>query len=445
MSRPIILVENLSKQYSIGARREAYGTFRESLARAAVAPFKRIRNTVQQAFSGPARKQSQPDNNTFWALKDVSFQLQPGEVTGIIGRNGAGKSTLLKVLSQITEPTVGRVELYGRIASLLEVGTGFHPELTGRENVYLNGAVLGMSRREIRQKFDEIVSFSGVEQFLETPIKRYSSGMQVRLAFSVAAHLEPEILIVDEVLAVGDAEFQRRCLGKMDDIAHSGRTVLFVSHNMGAVQRLCSRGICLDRGRVVADGGIDRTIKHYMEAQFQDTPSETRLGSGPLFIEKVVLKNSHGEVASQFAPGDELTINVAFRAANRIPSPMFWFAIESQYGSLCGASMLLDGKSPDSIEGDGQLSCIFRSLPFMPQEYVVSMGVRAADGVTILSPTNQCAAFNIIGQLRDYGLASPFADSLSSSCAPALFPYEWKLPDGTRTAVSEFAPTKPQK
>src|SRR6266566_1650326 len=219
--KPIVRATNLGKQYSIGTRDAAYGTLREAIVSAVRTPFARLR-----------RQNGKRQSETLWALKDVGFDVAPGEVIGIIGRNGAGKSTLLKVLSRITEPTVGRAELYGRVASLLEVGTGFHPELTGRENIYLNGAILGMKKTEIDSKFDEIVEFAEVTKFLDTQVKRYSSGMYVRLAFAVAAHLEPEILIVDEVLAVGDASFQKKCLGKMSDVVKDGRTILFVSHNM---------------------------------------------------------------------------------------------------------------------------------------------------------------------------------------------------------------------
>ena len=241
--KPILRVEKLSKQYRIGAREAAYGTLRDSLVEAVRAPLRRLR-----------RGNGNSNYDSIWALKDVSFEVAPGEVVGIIGRNGAGKSTLLKVLSRITEPSRGRVELYGRVASLLEVGTGFHPELTGRENLYLNGAILGMRKAEIDRKFDEIVDFADLEKFLDTPVKRYSSGMYMRLAFAVASHLEPEILMVDEVLAVGDAQFQKKCLGKMGDVAREGRTVLFVSHNMVAVQGLCGRAIWLHDGQMRGEG-----------------------------------------------------------------------------------------------------------------------------------------------------------------------------------------------
>jgi lipopolysaccharide transport system ATP-binding protein len=249
----IITVSKLSKQYELGQAQAAYSTLREALIETLRAPF----DFVRKRNGGP---------EYLWALDDVSFEVQRGEVLALIGRNGAGKSTLLKILSRITEPTKGRVELYGRVGSLLEVGTGFHSELSGRENIYLSGAILGMRRDEIKRKFDEIVSFAEIERFTETPVKRYSSGMYMRLAFAVAAHLEPEILLVDEVLAVGDAQFQKKCLGKMSEVAHEGRTVLFVSHNMTAVNQLCPRAIMLENGRVVRDGPTPDVVADYLRS-----------------------------------------------------------------------------------------------------------------------------------------------------------------------------------
>ena len=248
--KPIIKVEGLGKRYRIGANVASYRTLRETFSAAVTAPLRRL------SRSGD----SQQD---LWALDDINFDVHRGEVIGVIGRNGAGKSTLLKILTRITEPTRGRVELYGRVGSLLEVGTGFHPELTGRENIYLNGAILGMSRDEISRRFDEIVSFAETEQFLDTPVKRYSSGMYMRLAFAVAAHMESEILLIDEVLAVGDYEFQKKCVGKMKNVSEGGRTVLFVSHNMGVVSNLCSRVIWLDRGRIRAQGATNEVVADY--------------------------------------------------------------------------------------------------------------------------------------------------------------------------------------
>ncbi|HEY0866261.1 MAG TPA: ABC transporter ATP-binding protein, partial [Fimbriimonas sp.] len=258
MARPIIEIEGVGKRYRIGGPAEPYLSLRDEIA-------KKL---------SPARRRAEAEKQDFWALKDVSFSVNQGEAVGIIGRNGAGKSTLLKILSQITPPTTGKITMRGRVGSLLEVGTGFHPELSGRENIYLNGAILGMTRREIARKFDEIVAFAEVERFLDTPVKRYSSGMYVRLAFAVAAHLEPEILIVDEVLAVGDAQFQQKCLGKMQDVSRNeGRTVLFVSHNMAAVRTLCARGVVLQQGLLTAESDIAGAISQYQGALWNERPA----------------------------------------------------------------------------------------------------------------------------------------------------------------------------
>ena len=261
MSQLVISVENLSKRYILGHQRPKDDGFRHVIEDAVRAPLNWLR-------SREGRKTNR--NEDFWALKDVSFNIEQGEVVGVVGRNGAGKSTLLKILSRITDPTSGRISIDGRVASLLEVGTGFHPELTGRENIFLNGAILGMRRVEIKRKFDEIVAFSEVEKFLDTPVKRYSSGMYVRLAFSVAAHLEPEILIVDEVLAVGDAQFQKKCLGKMSEVAKGGRAILFVSHNMAAVRNLCGKAMLLEKGKLKAFGTTDSIISSYVSEEQEE-------------------------------------------------------------------------------------------------------------------------------------------------------------------------------
>lgn len=286
---PIIKVEKVSKEFIISHEApEKYTTLRDEIARRAKKIF---------SFSNSnASNTKAVTRESFMALKDVSFEIKAGERLGIIGRNGAGKSTLLKILSRITEPTAGRIEINGRVASLLEVGTGFHPELTGRENIYLNGAILGMSRTEIKRKFDEIVAFSEVEKFLDTPVKRYSSGMYVRLAFAVAAHLEPEILVVDEVLAVGDAQFQKKCLGKMKDVSSQGRTVLFVSHNMAAIKNLCTHGILLNKGQLVFDGPVIDAVNQYQKGQNTSTVFQH---NGPLTEapgnENIRLLNFHVE------------------------------------------------------------------------------------------------------------------------------------------------------
>lgn len=268
MSNPIIKVNNLSKRYRIGAAEKGYKTFREAIIDGITAPVRNL-SKLRRLTKFKNNPSSNHEEDVIWALKDVSFEVNEGEVLGIIGRNGAGKSTLLKVLSRITEPTSGLIDIDGRISSLLEVGVGFHPELTGRENIFLNGAILGMRKWEIKRKFDEIVSFAEIEKFIDTPVKRYSSGMYVRLAFAVAAHLEPEILLVDEVLAVGDIAFQKKCLGKMEDVAKGGRTVLFVSHNMGAIRSLCGSAIWLDNGQIVKKGTTDEVVRDYEETQMK--------------------------------------------------------------------------------------------------------------------------------------------------------------------------------
>jgi lipopolysaccharide transport system ATP-binding protein len=283
MSDIAIRVENLSKQYRIGAQQERYKTLRDTLTDAFVAPIRRVSKLLRGQASGAAEL-----DETIWALKDISFEVRRGEVTGIIGRNGAGKTTLLKILSQITEPTEGRARIRGRVGSLLEVGTGFHPELTGRENIYLNGAILGMRRAEIDRKFAKVVAFAEVEKFIDTPVKHYSSGMQVRLAFSVAAHLEPEILLIDEVLAVGDIGFQKKCLGRMEDVVQEGRTVLLVSHNMGAILDLCQTAIHLHRGRLETEGEVNQVVHEY-QASFQKSPEEASFRRGNVWFGDVIV------------------------------------------------------------------------------------------------------------------------------------------------------------
>ncbi len=299
--KPAIRVDNLSKLYQIGRKQSgSYRTLRESLSEAAAAPVRALR----RALGRRTPEEAEPATD-FWALKNIAFEVQPGEVVGIIGRNGAGKSTLLKILSRITEPTKGRVEVRGRMASLLEVGTGFHPELTGRENVYLNGSLLGMSHREIQKKFDEIVAFSEIEQFLDTAVKRYSSGMYVRLAFAVAAHLESEILIIDEVLAVGDAKFQKKCLGKMAEVSSLGRTVLFVSHSIPMILRLCARVSMLSQGKLIADGDPQLVTRRYLGCN-DGTPAkriwadaESAPGDSVARLSSIRVCNQQGKTAEQ--------------------------------------------------------------------------------------------------------------------------------------------------
>lgn len=354
--KSIISVEGLGKKYTI--RHEGQG---------------RYRALREEIFKLPQRlfQRKHQDKEEFWALKDVSFDIMPGDRVGIIGRNGAGKSTLLKLLSRITEPSTGKITLRGRIASLLEVGTGFHPELTGRENIYLNGAILGMSRAEVRRKFDEIVDFAGVEKFLDTPVKRYSSGMYVRLAFAVAAHLEPEILIVDEVLAVGDAEFQKKCLGKMEQVGQDGRTVLFVSHNMTAIQHLCSFGIHIESGCIAHQGNINDVLKNYKlttENSFFnfDTPDsfKAKITDFEVIDNKLVL-------------GEKATFIIKYQSKELILEPQFFIEFINEQGILCASFIstfqetLFESISP----GIGCIKCTTEPLSLMPGEYTIHLAL----------------------------------------------------------------------
>lgn len=304
--RPIIEVQGVSKQYRVGTRAAQYSTLREAIAGAVQVPFRRL------------RENSDGRADTIWALKDVTFDVKPGEAVGIIGRNGAGKSTLLKVLSRITEPTSGRIALYGRVVSLLEVGTGFHPELTGRENIFLNGAILGMRKAEIDNKFDEIVSFSEMERFIDTPVKHYSSGMYTRLAFAVAAHLDPEILVIDEVLAVGDANFQRKCLDKMEKVGQQGRTVLFVSHNVPAIIRLCPRALMIQEGRVVMDGASAAVCAAYLDtgmatiAEREWPSTDDAPGDETVRLRAVRVRGSSGRVSELIDVREPISVEIEY-------------------------------------------------------------------------------------------------------------------------------------
>ena len=315
----------MSKQYRIGAVNNTYSTLRDALATAARAPLQRLRRNRNH------------EANTIWALKDVSFEVWPGEVIGIIGRNGAGKSTLLKILSRITEPTSGRLELYGRSASLLEVGTGFHPELTGRENTYLNGAILGMTKAEIKRKFDEIVAFAEIEKFIDTPVKFYSSGMSVRLAFAVAAHLEPEILVLDEVLAVGDTAFQQKCLGKMRDVSSHGRTVLLVSHSMATVAQLCQKTVWMNEGRLEEFGPSDGVIQSYLHSQkavgAEFTRDETEIEQAPaVYVLGARIRSSDNKTVSILDARRPFSIEIDYKVTSRT---LVWvgFTISTQEGT----------------------------------------------------------------------------------------------------------------
>lgn len=430
MGRVIIKVENVGKSYLLRHRQpEKYTALRDVL--------------VDKVKSVVSKKPNDHfvSKEEFWALKDISFDVQQGDRIGIIGKNGAGKSTLLKILSRIVEPTKGRISMSGRVASLLEVGTGFHPELTGRENIFLNGSILGMSKKEISSKFDEIVDFAGVEKFLDTPVKRFSSGMYVRLAFAVAAHLEPEILIVDEVLAVGDAEFQKKCLGKMDQVSKSeGRTVLFVSHNMGAINALCNQAILLDRGNIKAIGKTENITGMYFGGGLADD-GEFIVGKSSsdekVIIEKVTLKNGAGKAQNNFAFGEALQVEIELNASEKFDQPYVWVAIKNGRGPVTAASGLIDGYRSSAFEkGKNKISCTFKNLPLLPGEYSVYMGVRASDGVTMLTESKDVALFCIVSVLSEIGLNPTISDTLATDTVSPVIPYEWEFNDGNKFAFN---------
>jgi lipopolysaccharide transport system ATP-binding protein len=397
MSDVAVRVEGLGKEYRIGGKQDSYRTLRDSLSDAIAAPFRRARGLLRGQAYGAAGLEE-----TIWALKDVSFEVKRGEVVGIIGRNGAGKSTLLKVLSRITGPTEGYVEVFGRVGSLLEVGTGFHPELTGRENVYLNGAILGMSREEIARKFDEIVDFAGIERFIDTPVKYYSSGMGLRLGFAVAAHLEPEILLVDEVLAVGDAEFQKKCIGKMGDVAGQGRTVLFVSHNMAAVSNLCDRIVWLQNGQVETIGNVNDTIQAYLSSiqgveQTNLAQRTDRTGSGEIQFAKIWLEDGNCEIIDHLVVGNEVNFMFEYvcKPGQSLRNMLVTLVVRDNFEQrLFSCSTHLVGTNFDSLSGQGVIVCHIPRLPLTPGIY--SIDIWASNKTTPCDYVIDAHRFNVI-------------------------------------------------
>ncbi len=399
MSNTVVRVENLGKRYVIGhQKQERYTALRDVLANG-------VKSLRRQVFKPFGKRILDPDVEDFWALKDVSFEIKQGDRVGIIGRNGAGKSTLLKVLSRITEPTNGRISIRGRVASLLEVGTGFHPELTGRENIYLNGAILGMSKVEIKRKFDEIVAFAEVEKFLDTPVKRYSSGMYVRLAFAVAAHLEPEILIVDEVLAVGDAQFQKKCLGKIEEVGKEGRTVLFVSHNMGTITQLCTQAIYLTSGRVAYQGDVNSTVLKYM-ASGDIKRSRVKLAKQvekvremkKIFFEEITISDNHQIESSDIDVRYPFYLGLEYEVTKPLSNLELSIRVSTSDGRPVVTTSQSDC-SPESLSirdvGSYQASIKFPAMFLMPGSYMVSVAAHEPM-VEILDIHEHVLHFNII-------------------------------------------------
>ena len=404
MSIPAIQVEAISKRYRIGAfEEEKHDTFGGAAMAWLKSPFVNFRNLQRLSkFS------DSDETDVIWALRDVSFDIPEGEAVGIIGRNGAGKSTLLKILARITPPSSGRALLNGRVASLLEVVTGFHPDLTGRENLYLNGAVLGMTNSEIDRKYDEILDFSGIEKFIDTPVKRYSSGMRVRLAFAVAAHLEPEILLVDEVLAVGDAQFQRKCLGKMGDIAGAGRTVILVSHNMASIEALCRRAVVLEGGYLAYDGDAKEAVNHYLSNQVLSLASGVdllnhpdRIGAetAPIF-QSIRLLNKDGVETSAFEMGETVVFEIVLDTGeNSLDSPLVSMGIERRGAPLCTLSTRYMVAEHFTLSGRMVVRCTWNPGWLVPGDYaLVNLTLKAGLKGERLDHVGDVLAFEIVAR-----------------------------------------------
>jgi len=421
---PAIHVEDLSKRYRIGYDRTKVRAHN-------------LRGTITEILSAPLLHLRQGAalgrTEDFWALKDINFEVRPGEVVGVIGQNGAGKSTLLRILTNVTKPTAGEARIRGRVGSLLEVGTGFHPELTGRENVFLNGAILGMSRSEIRHKFDEIAAFSGVEQFLDTPVKRYSSGMRVRLAFAVAAHLDPEILLIDEVLAVGDVEFQKKCLGKMQDVSSQGRTVMFVSHNMAAVQNLCSRAIVLRRGEVAEDAPVDTAIEEYLghltrntKDAFGDNPD--RKLRGPFRLTGARVLDEWDQPATHLVAGRPIAIEFDYYNPAGAQRPGLCYTIFNHLGvavTHCGT--MYTGFAIEDLGERGTLRCQFPEIPLPLGQYRVSVALHGDGKEVDLVPN--AAVFDVVSSV--FYSSSRVPPIQYCAC---MLPYEWRHQRGAGKA-----------
>ena len=406
--KDVVVVEKLSKKFLLG---ETLGTTM-------------LRESIVRFIKSVGTKRSVPEE--LWALKDVSFDIPRGQVVGIIGRNGAGKSTLLKILAKITFPTSGRVAVRGRVASLLEVGTGFHEELTGRENIFLNGAILGMTKREVDQKLDAIVDFAGVDRFVDTPIKRYSSGMRLRLGFAVAAHLDPDVLIVDEVLAVGDAGFQKKCIAAMDELRGGGRTVLFVSHNMAAVENLCSRGIWIDDGQIRADGDAADIISRYMASYAAPSSKELELvrsglGSGKIRFEKIEYLTSNEELSSNVRCGDAVIIRLHYKVAETVLNPSFGFRVYSELGTLISETdHVRHGIQFSRVDpGEGYIDVEIASLNLLPGRYSMSLWVTGVGGQPVYDGDVRTTLHIEVGNASGTGL------ELTSRMGIVYFPQRW--------------------
>ncbi len=409
--------ENVSKRYRLGARQN---TLRDALA----------------SLPGHFMKRNSRDKSRdkyIWAIKDVSFDLERGQVLGIIGANGAGKTTLLKLLSRVTRPTTGRIRVNGRVSALIELGAGFHPDLTGRENVYLNGVILGLTKKEIDRKFDKIVEFAELEEFIDTPVKRYSSGMYARLGFSVAAHVDPDLLLVDEVLAVGDVSFQRRCFDHIHSFVTGGNTAVFVSHNLYAIEQLCNHVIWLDRGHIVMSSDPATVLTAYLDTIDQRELEEAGLDNSPvggdLQITRVSFADGEGQERQTFFPGEDLIVQVDYHTPAPLPSPHFCLVVMNSQASLplFQASMLADGHAPPSVQGAGTVRCRFKAVPLKPGAYHLWGEVYGADRTRLLVEWRRLGAFRIAATTPAQTEVGKGSIRHSRADAPVHVPYEWEL------------------
>jgi lipopolysaccharide transport system ATP-binding protein len=423
--QPVIRANNLAKRYQLGVRP---GLAHRNLTEGITDALKGLGRGLGRLARPWRRRQTGPADATFWALNGVSFDVRPGEVVGIVGCNGAGKSTLLKVLSRIVEPTSGRVEVRGRMASLLEVGTGFHPELTGRENVFLNGAILGMTRREIARKFDEIVAFAEIDRFLDTPVKRYSSGMYVRLAFAVAAHLEQEILLVDEVLAVGDATFQKKCMNKMEDVGHQGRTVLFVSHSMPSISRLCQRALLLEKGRVRADGPAPRVISEYLRssvgavAERQWPDPDKAPGNDVVRLQAVRVRTEDGQTSGAVDIRQPVGIEMEFvvRKAGHVLVPNLHFTNEQGMLAFIAADQNPDWRRRPRPEGHYVSTAWIPGNLLAEGTLIVAASISTMDPVFVHFHEPEAVAFQVVDSLDGDSARGDYAGVMPGVFRPLL-------------------------
>lgn len=432
MKHSAIHVDKLSKRFRLGEISGNYSTLRESIADYCGRSLRRFfpkRSLVPNGSEAIGQKSEQDLSTDFWALREISFDVEPGEIVGVVGRNGAGKSTFLKILSRISPPTSGKVDIRGRVGSLLEVGTGFHPELSGRENIFLNGAILGMSRKKIARDFDAIVDFAEIERFLDTPVKRYSSGMYVRLAFSIATHLEPEVLIVDEVLAVGDTQFQKKCLGRMEQVRRSGRTVLFVSHNMSAVRNLCSRGILLDAGRIKMDGPIDAVVEQYLDdGQPKSSSREIPLGaeritSGQGRILRVSVTDLNNVPISQGYYQEPIRVYFECELYEDIAEGLFEVSVCNRDCQNVLMATTIDGNKASRILRKGlHKVCVTLSNVLLPKDYYLDLGIHHASGDTIDYVPRACS-FEVLKLGKRDGQHYPWSTVRGSAVANS----EWTV------------------